>query len=178
MAETTTLARPYAKAAFEYAHAKQALPAWSDRLRRLGMLVEDPAMRGLLDSPAVAVEEKTQALLDLSGEEVDEAYGNFVSLLAKNGRLPLVPEIIAVYELLKADAEKTIEAEVISARELTDKQQRKLAAALQKRLGREVALKVQLDDTLVGGAVIRAGDLVIDGSAEGRLRQLAKALGQ
>jgi len=178
MAETITLARPYARAAFEHAQAQQALAAWSELLQRLGQLIQDPAMRQLLDSPGVSVEDKTQALLDLCGDRADQAAANFVALLAQNRRLGLVPAIAAVYEQMRADAERTIEAEVVSARELSDEQQQKLVAALKKRLGREVTLKVQLDETLMGGAVIRAGDLVIDGSAEGRLRQLAKALGQ
>ena len=176
MAETMTLARPYAKAAFEHAQAEQALPNWSELLQRLAQLVQDAAMHRLLGSPGVSVDDKAQALLDLSGDDVDDAARNYVTLLAKNGRLRLVPEIAAIYEELRAEAEKTIEAEVISARELSDEQQQRLAQALQKRLGREVSLKVRLDETLVGGAVIRAGDLVIDGSAAGRLSQLAKAL--
>ncbi len=177
MAETMTLARPYARAAFEYAHSSSSLPAWSNVLGRLAQLIQDPSMRAFIDRPDVPVEDKVSSLLDLAGEGVDEAVRNFVALLVHNDRLALVPEVSAAYEELRAEAEKIIEAEVISARELTEDQQQQLAAALKQRLGREVTLKVQLDENLMGGAIIRAGDLVIDGSAQGRLRQLARALG-
>lgn len=177
MAETMTLARPYARAAFEHAHASSALSAWSDVLSRLAQLVQAPNMRAFIDHPDVPPDDKIATLLDLAGESVDEAMRNFVALLAHNDRLALVPEVAEAYEELRAEAEKTIEAEVVSARELSEEQQQKLAAALKERLGREVTLRVQLDESLMGGAVIRAGDLVIDGSAQGRLRQLARALG-
>lgn len=177
MADTTTIARPYAKAAFEAAQADGTLKVWSGMLNLMAEVTGDPAMRVFLVNPDVENAEKCQAVLDVCGDRLSEQGQNFVRILADNRRLPLVPDIAAVYELFRADAERTIEAQVVSARALTKEQEKRLQTALKKQLGREVVISSTVDETLLGGAIIRAGDLVIDGSATGKLRQLAAAMG-
>lgn len=178
MADTTTIARPYAKAAFEAAQAGGGLKEWSDLLRMLSSITSDSEMQAFLANPDVDIGQKCQAILDIGGDGLSDQGRNFIKLLADNRRLSVVPDIAAVYEELRADAERTVEAQVVSARALTKEQEKKLQAALKKRLGREVIISCTVDESLLGGAVIRAGDLVIDGSATGKLRQLATAMGQ
>ena len=178
MADTTTIARPYAKAAFEAAQADGALGAWSDMLNLMAEVTGDLAMRAFLANPDVENADKCQLVLDVCGDRLSVQGQNFVRILADNRRLPLVADIGAVYELLRADAERTIEAQVVSARALTKEQEKRLQTALKKQLGREVVISSTVDEALLGGAIIRAGDLVIDGSATGKLHQLAAAMGQ
>ncbi len=178
MADTTTIARPYAKAAFEAAQADGALGAWSDMLNLMAEVTGDPAMRAFLANPDVENADKCQLVLDVCGDRLSVQGQNFVRILADNRRLPLVADIETVYELLRADAERTIEAQVVSARALTKEQEKRLQTALKKQLGREVVILSTVDEALLGGAIIRAGDLVIDGSATGKLHQLAAAMGQ
>ena len=178
MADTTTIARPYAKAAFEAAQADGALGAWSDMLKLMAEVTGDPAMRAFLANPDVENADKCQLVLDVCGDRLSVQGQNFVRILADNRRLPLVADIETVYELLRADAERTIEAQVVSARALTKEQEKRLQTALKKQLGREVVISSTVDEALLGGAIIRAGDLVIDGSATGKLHQLAAAMGQ
>jgi F-type H+-transporting ATPase subunit delta len=178
MADTTTIARPYAKAAFEAAQAGGELKEWSDMLQLVSGITSNPEMQSFLDNPDVETSEKCQAVLDIGGDKLSDPGRNFIKLLGDNRRLSVVPEIAAVYEELRADAERIVEAQVVSARALTKEQEKKLQAALKKRLGREIVISCTVDESLLGGAVIRAGDLVIDGSATGKLRQLATAMGQ
>jgi F-type H+-transporting ATPase subunit delta len=101
---------------------------------------------------------------------------NFLLALAENRRLALLPEIAAQFETLRAEVENVVDVEVIAAQEIAPAQHKKLAAALKRRLGREVRMHTRIDETLIGGAIVRAGDLVIDGSLKGRLARLGSAL--
>ena len=182
MAETITIARPYARAAFEEANSKKGgLKRWSDFLHVAAGVVANDDMKQVLASPALSSEEKAELILGLCGDLVDgkgpiQSQQNFVQLLAENERLVLLPEILSLFEDLRAEAEKTIQAQLISAYPVSDEQRDRVAAALKKRLNLDVQLDVQVDETLLGGAIIRAGDLVIDGSAQGQLAKLAHAL--
>ena len=178
MADTTTIARPYARAAFEAARDADALARWSDFLQLLGAVVSDPQMAALIDDPDIAHEKKCDAVLDVCGEETADDTRNFVRTLAENRRLTVVPEISTVFEKLRADAERTVEAEVISARKLTKDQEAQISNALSRRLDVQVTIRNTIDKSLLGGAIVRAGDLVIDGSARGKLHKLALAIGQ
>jgi F-type H+-transporting ATPase subunit delta len=178
MADLTTIARPYAKAVFEQARTGKSLEKWSEQLALLVKVTEDPLMRTFLDSPNVDSREKCQAVLDVGAEGLGVEAGNFVRLLAENRRLDVLGSIATVYEDFRAEAEQSIEAEVVSARALTKEQEKRLTSALKKRLGREVTIKCTVDKNLIGGAVIRAGDLVIDGCVPTKLNQLAASLDQ
>ncbi len=172
MSERVTLARPYAEAAFTLAQERKDLSKWSQMLRLLGGIVNDAQMQTVIANPRITRERVAGLAIDVGGGQFTKEAHNFIRLLAQNQRLQLAPEIAELFDALKADIEKTVEAEVISAVKLDDKQIQTIAAALKKRLGREVQVQAKVDASLVGGAVIRAGDLVIDGSVTGRLRAL------
>jgi F-type H+-transporting ATPase subunit delta len=176
MAELATLARPYANALFDVAKSERALEQWSRMLANLAAVAEADKVRHLLESPDLADEVKAQRLIDLCGEELSDRAKNTVRLLARNKRLGLIGEIREQFEVRKAEEEKILEVEVISAFELTAEQSDKLRHALRRKFDREVNLTGRVDSTVLGGAIIRAGDTVIDGSIRGRLDKLAETL--
>jgi F-type H+-transporting ATPase subunit delta len=176
MAELTTLARPYAKAAFEYAQAHQQLANWSAMLGLAAAVSIDDTMQRVLKAPRLTSTEKATAFIEVCGDKFDAQAQNFIHVLAENDRLALLPDIFAQFELYKAEQEKSIDVDVTSAFALSDEQQDKLAKVLSARLGREVRLHAAEDATLIGGVLIRAGDLVIDGTVRGKLAKLAEAL--
>ncbi|MBU6951773.1 MULTISPECIES: F0F1 ATP synthase subunit delta [unclassified Hahella] len=176
MAESTTLARPYAKAAFELARDAGQLSEWSALLALTAAVAEDSNMHKVLNHPALTSAQKGQTFLDVCEGKLNEAGANFVRVLAENNRLVLLPEIAALFEQLKAQQEATIEVTIESAFEMNGEQENKLAQALQKKLSRNVNLRSQLNKELIGGIVVRAGDLVIDASVRGRLAKLAEAV--
>ncbi len=182
MAETTTIARPYARAAFAAAFAAGELKLWSDLLQTATVVAADPGIRTLLATPQISYQQKADLLLDIGNEVcadgVPDAARNFITLLAQNRRLEVLPQIVVQFEKLRAEAEKTLQAELISAFPVSDKQRDTIAAGLQARLKRQVALECKVDQSLLGGAIIRAGDLVIDGSVRGQLQRLTTALHQ
>ncbi len=176
MAELSTLARPYAKAAFEYARDSKALPRWSEQLATAAVVTMDSAMGAVLNDPALTAEQQAQALSDVCGDALSSEARNFVAILASNKRLALLPEIHALFDLYKANQEKSVDVEVISAFDLADATRDKLTDVLGKKLEREVTVRTSTDKNLLGGVLIRAGDLVIDGSVRGRLNKLAEAM--
>ncbi|AVO53161.1 MULTISPECIES: F0F1 ATP synthase subunit delta [Pseudomonadaceae] len=176
MAELTTLARPYAKAAFEHAQAHQQLANWSAMLGLAAAVSIDDTMQRVLKAPRLTSTEKATAFIEVCGDKFDAQAQNFIHVLAENDRLALLPDIFAQFELYKAEQEKSIDVDVTSAFALSDEQQDKLAKVLSARLGREVRLHAAEDATLIGGVLIRAGDLVIDGTVRGKLAKLAEAL--
>lgn len=176
MAERATIARPYAKAAFEYARAAQALGAWSDALKTACEIVADARVQALIRDPKLTSAAVAGFILDVAGSRFDAGMQNFIRVLAENHRLPLLPEIAALYEAARSEIENTIDVEVISAVALDSAQAEKLAAAVAARLKKRVRMHNSVDPALQGGAVIRAGDLVIDGSIRGRLERLGTAL--
>lgn len=176
MAERATIARPYAKAAFEYARDADAFAAWSQGLESAAQIVADPSVAPLTKSPQWPVANLVSLITDVAGAKLDAGMQNFVRVLAENRRLLLLPEIAAHYEELRAAVENTLDVEVISAVTLSDAQADKLKQALSTRLKRTVRMQNSVDSALLGGAVVRAGDLVIDGSLKGRLERLATDL--
>ena len=176
MAELSTLARPYAKAAFEYAREHGALAQSSEQLTVAPLVATDAGMDAVLGNPSLTSEQQARIMIDVCGDSLGAEAQNFISILASNKRLDLLPEISSQYELFKANQEKSIDVEVISAFDLADATAQKLAAVLGKKLEREVKVSTSTDNNLLGGVLIRAGDLVIDGSVRGRLNKLAEAL--
>lgn len=176
MAELSTLARPYAKAAFEYANAHGALAQWSSMFATLSGVAADGKVSQRLASPAFTAEQQTKLLLDLCGDTLDTAGANFVRTLAANKRLSLLPTIRELFEQFKAQQEKSVEVEITSAFELDAAMQEKLATALKSKLSRDVKVHASVDQSLIGGVLIRAGDTVIDSSVRGRLAKLAEAM--
>jgi len=175
MAEKVTIARPYAKAAFDYARERKTFAAWSQLLTTAAAVVADERVAKLLNSPRVAPADMAGMVADIAGA-ADEQGRNFLGTLAANRRLGLLPEIAAMFETLRAEAENVADVQVTSAVPLDDAQRNRLIAALKKRLNRDVRLQVDIDSSLLGGAIVRSGDLVIDGSLRSRLQRLADAM--
>lgn len=176
MAERQTLARPYAEAVFKLAEEQNRLQAWSDELGFMAAVLADEAMQVVLDQPEIENDRFVALIKDICGERMDEQAENLLQVLLENDRLSLFAEIVLLFESFKADAENTVDVEVLSAFALDAGQEKSIAAAMQKKLGCAVTLHIKEDESLVGGIVIRAGDLVIDGSAKGYLGELATHL--
>lgn len=176
MAETVTIARPYAQAAFRFANARQALKSWSDMLELLAAIVSHEDMRSLIESPRLSEDRLADLVIQIAGEHIDAHAANFVRVLADNRRLALLPDISALFEIQRRNAEGRVQAELISAFPVTDAQQEKIVQSLRVRLGRDIELTCRVEPDLLGGAIIRAGDLVIDGSVRGKLQRLGTAL--
>jgi F-type H+-transporting ATPase subunit delta len=176
MAEKTTIARPYAKAAFELARKHAALGAWLDALSLAATVVSDARVGPLLTNPRITSAELAGLVIEVAGGGLDTDGRNFIRVLAANRRLGYLPEIAAIFAHLKSETERAVDVTVTSAVELSPEQQKKLAAAVEKRLARTVRLHARLDPALIGGAVLKADDLVIDGSLKGRLDRLESEL--
>jgi F-type H+-transporting ATPase subunit delta len=176
MAEALTTARPYAQAAFEEALKLDDLKGWSEMLVSLAEAISYPEVRAVVTSPRVA-KLKIESLLEgLLGGQAKAQQRNFVRVLVDNQRLLLLPEIVSIFEALRAEAEKTVNVLVDSAFELSDAQKERIISSLKTRMGREIKLVCKVNKELLGGVVIRAGDKVIDGSARTRLGEMANAL--
>ena len=183
MADNITVARPYARAVFELANDAGTLGPWSESLTIAGQLLADKALVEYLGNPEFNDEQRLDFLNGLfakAGAKVlagEDKHGtNFVKLLLENGRAAVLPEIPTHLERPKAKGENSVDATVTSATELSKAQVNEIATALKARLGREVRIETEIDENLIGGAVIRAGDVVIDGSLRARLEGLATAL--
>ncbi|MDH5544485.1 MAG: F0F1 ATP synthase subunit delta [Gammaproteobacteria bacterium] len=173
MAEASTIARPYAHAVFEIAREDKRLAKWTEALSVLAAIASSDEMTGVYGNPTFSSDKVAEIFIGVAGDKLDDKGKNFVKVLADNNRLSVLPEIATGFELLRAEEEKTVKAELVSAKDVTDAQKKSLADALKKRLGRDVELSYRVDESLLGGAIIRAGDLVIDGSISGQLEKLA-----
>ena len=176
MAELRTLARPYAKAVFSYAHDAGMLDQWSASLELLSSVVQEAPVQKLLASPELTTEQQASTIIDVCGESLEDKAKNLASLLAENRRLSLLPFIYAQFRDLKAAQESMVDVELVSASPLNDEQRQQFSQALSSRLDRRVNLTVAIDKSLIGGVLVRAGDTVIDGSIRGRLTKLEQAL--
>ena len=183
MADNNTVARPYAQAIFEVADEAGALSDWSGSLGIAGELLADKGLVEYLRAPELSDEQRLEflaGLFDKAGADrlagKDEKGTNFLKLLLENRRIAVLPEISEHFEALKAKVENSVDAVVTSAAPLNAQQEKEIASSLRERLGREVRITTEIDETLIGGAVIRAGDVVIDGSLRARLEGLANAL--
>ena len=173
MSERVTVARPYAKAAFVLARNVGQLPHWSDVINVAATVVADERVHPLLDNPHVRPEELVDFICDIGGSPFDQQARNYLGVLAENRRLGYLPEIAQLFARMRADYERIVDVTVSSAVDLTAEQRERFAAALRKRFDREIRLHTRIDSTLLGGAVVQADDLVIDGSVRGGLAQLA-----
>lgn len=176
MAELSTLARPYARAAFEYALEQNALETWSQALASAAAVSGDQRVASILASPAQTGDQLAEMLLSLCGDDFSGEQKNFIRVLSANKRLLLLPEISQIFDKLKSEQEKTVDVTVISAFAMEDNTRQSLSQVLSKKLAREVNVETEVDASLLGGVLIRAGDTVIDGSVRGRLNKLAEAM--
>ena len=181
MAEQATIARPYARAAFAVARERGDFAAWSGVLAAGAAVAATPSARALFGNPNVGTGALAELIAGVAQDQriaVSDGQRNFLALLADNGRLECLPEIAAQFEVLRAEVENTLDVEVASAQPLSAEQKSLLSAALAKRFKRQIRITESVDPSLVGGAVVRAGDLVIDGSLKSRLDRLEQQIEQ
>lgn len=176
MADRLTVARPYARAAFEQARAAGALGSWSGALGRAALAVSDERVRALFGSPKVTDAQLAELIADAAGSGLDAGGRNLIRLLAENKRLPFLPEIAQIFDQFKAEAERVVDVSITSAAPMAEGEAAKLVAALEQRFDRKVRMQADVDPSLIGGALVRAGDLTIDGSVKARLTRLAHDL--
>ena len=176
MAELKTVARPYAKAVFEVAREQGHIVEWADMLNVLAAVTVEPKLKKALGNPAFSAEEKANALADVCAEVTTEQGKAFLLALAVNKRLTLLSAISELFEQFKLNYEKAVNVVVTSAFDLSAEQEQTLAASLGKKLDRQINLTSETDASLIGGVVIRTGDLIIDGSVRGKLAKLAEAI--
>ncbi len=178
MIEPTTLARPYACAAFEHAREAGDLAAWQAALSELAAITAEPKVAAAMRDPNQTAAQRAATLSGLAGDAVPPAVANLLAIMADNGRLSLLPEVAMLFDQLKQALESTVAVHVTSAYPLSDAETQQLAETMQEKLARSITLTSETDPSLLGGALIRADDLVIDGSVRGRLNKLAGTLTQ
>jgi F-type H+-transporting ATPase subunit delta len=176
MAELSTVARPYAKAAFEYARDAGQVAQWSGQLALAAALADDADFAAYLSRPTLTAAQQAEIFLKAAGDKLDVPGRNFVTNVIAHKRLAALPAISTLFEALKAEAERAADVDVTSAFALSDTQQAELALELTKKLGRQVTLTTHVDQSLIGGVLVRSGDLVIDASVRGKLNKLATTL--
>lgn len=180
MSELTTIARPYAKAAFDFAVEqsatdKSAVKKWAEMLNFLAEVVKNDAMNDFLSS-SLSADKLADTVISICDEQLDKSGQNLVRLMAENKRLTVLPAVADEFQHYVEEHHAIAEVEVISAQPLNEKQQQKIAAAMEKRLARKVKLNCSIDSSLIAGAIIRTDDFVIDGSSRGQLNRLANEL--
>lgn len=175
MSELTTVARPYAKAAFDFAVEKQTVAQWQEMLVFAGAVAQDVSIKEILKG-AYSADKLAEIFIGVCGEQIDENGQNLVKVLAENKRLSALPDVATLFNQYKAEFDKEIDVDVTSAVKLTKAQQTSISNALEKRLSRKVNLICNVDKAIVAGLVIKAGDTVIDGSIHTKLNRLADAL--
>ena len=175
MADLITVARPYAKAAFDFAVEKNSIESWHKMLVLTSQVSKDAQVRSILTSD-MKTDSVANLLINICKDVLDEFSTNFIKIMAENKRLSLLPEVLALFEQYCLDKDAQADVDVISASELTSEQLNKISIAVEKRLSRKVKLKCQIDKSLISGFIIRTGDMVIDSSIRGRLKRLNDAL--
>ena len=178
MSDFTTAARPYAKAVYDIASQNGAIESWNEALSNLANVVVNDQMSDLLSDPEMSKLQKGKLIIDVMGKNLDEQQQNLVRLMAENGRLMLMPDVLDQFEVARAKAENKIDAQVISAFELTAEQTDELVKTLKNKLGCDITLTTTVDESLIGGVVIKAGDTIIDASMKSQLDSLALSLGR
>ncbi|MBE2894651.1 F0F1 ATP synthase subunit delta [Spirabiliibacterium falconis] len=175
MSEYITVARPYAKAAFDFALEHSALDKWLEMLKFAAVVIANDDMQQFLKTSS-SPEKVANTIIDICGEQLCQHGKNFVRVMAENDRLLALPEVYALFEKLVDEQRALVDVEVISAKVLSEKQQHDILQAMEKRLARKVKLNCRIDESLIGGAIIKTQDFEIDGSSRGQLDRLANAL--
>jgi F-type H+-transporting ATPase subunit delta len=176
MAETVTIARPYAEAVFELAKQHNALAKWSDMLAFAAAVAATPEVDALVDNPRIGARQLADLLIDICGERLTGEARNLLQVLVQNRRVRVLPDIRELYERMREEHEGQVEAVVTTALPLSEEQTRALSARLQSKYGRKVLARVVTDRSLIGGVKVQVGDEVIDGSIRGRLDAMAQML--
>lgn len=177
MSEQSSLARPYAKAIFELARDAGDYSKWSDQLDFLSTVSANERLLNAFNNPTISTEQKTELLLAVCKDQLDDQGQSLVKLLVLNGRIAALSDINEQFMILRDEAEQVIEAQLITASEIDDARKETLQKALSKRLGKKIKLQTSVDESLIGGAIVRAGDWVVDGSVKAQLQDLVGAIG-
>jgi F-type H+-transporting ATPase subunit delta len=176
MAESVTIARPYAEAAFKLAREKKQFDAWSRMLQLLALVAQDARVAQSITDPNVSSEQLQGLILGVCGEQLDGSGRNFVQMLEHNKRLPLLPEIRDMFEALRREHEGVLEAEIHSAFAIDEEQVAQLVKKLEGKYQRKIRAHVSVDSELIGGIKIVVGDKVIDATVRGKLDAMSAAL--
>jgi F-type H+-transporting ATPase subunit delta len=176
MSDLSTVARPYAEAVFNLAQESDSLSSWSDQLELIAALASDAQMADIVNDPRTHRDDVATLVVEICGAHLTEGGANLVRLLCRNRRLTFAPSIASQFEALRAQAESVVEAEIETAHDISEEQVKMITETLQTKLGRSVRLQTSTDPELIGGAVIRAGDWVVDGSVRAQLQKLESAL--
>ncbi|AKD39057.1 F0F1 ATP synthase subunit delta [Pasteurella multocida subsp. multocida OH4807] len=175
MSELTTIARPYAKAAFDFAIEQSTVEKWTEMLQFTSEVIKDDVMKTFLTS-SLSANKLADTVISICGDQLDQYGQNLIRLMAENKRLTVLPAVYQEFQHYVEEHQKTAEVQVISAQPLNATQEQKIAAAMEKRLARKVKLNCSLDSSLIAGVIIRTDDFVIDGSSRGQLTRLANEL--
>lgn len=176
MSKQTIIARPYAKAVFELAIEQGSIKTWAELLQMAAFVIKQPMVQDLLDNPRISAKQACDFLMKVCSAKLTKEGENFFKTLAERDRLSVIPEIAELFEIYRAEQEKQMKVMVTSALPLTQEEQHQLMHALKKRLQREIILTCQVDNGLIGGLIIQADDLVMDGSVRGKLARLQAEL--
>ncbi len=176
MAESVTIARPYAQAVFRLARENRALTLWSDRLQRLAVIAQDAEMTKVVGNPKFSARQIADLFVSLSGEAGNQELASFITILADNERLGVLAQIREIYEQLKSEDEGVKEALVTSAFPLDDAQLKNLMSQLESHFGSKLQPRVEVDAALIGGVRVAVGDQMLDASVRGKLDAMATAL--
>ncbi len=176
MEERTTIARPYAEAAYAQARREEQVSAWADAVELLSVIVSDEAVALRLNDPRVSRAQLEELVMSVGGEAFSGTRGNFIKVLLENGRLGYAPEICSLFQALRTADENQLDVEIISAYPLDTASEGAIAMAITEKMGKEIKMNSQVDPSLIGGVIIRAGDQVIDASLRGRVNQLSNVL--
>ena len=181
MSDFETASRPYARAIFELATSENNLQDWGDSLQVAAVVASDADMQAMFELPSMLASEQRDLFISVmsvvqGAPELSADFQNLIALLAENNRLAVLPSIAVSFETLKREAEGKIEVQVRTARKLSASQQDAMAKSLAKKLGKKISVTTEIDESLIAGAIIQAGDMVIDGSAKGRLNKLTTVL--
>lgn len=176
MQNRTTLARPYARAAYSAAKHAGHVAQWSQALHVAASAIENDAVNSMIHDPRLTADAVVDRLIQIGGEVFDEAFGRFLGVLAHYDRLVLLRDVYEQFEAYRREAEARVHVSITSAEPVSEEQSKHLTERLKQRFGREIDLDVEVDPALIGGAIIRAGDEVIDGSVRGRLERLSREI--
>ena len=175
MSEVTTIARPYAKAAFDFAVEQKAVDSWLEMLVFAAEVSKDSTLQQVIHS-SIAPDQLAQLFIQICGEQLNEYGHNLIKVMAENGRLSVLPDVLVEFTALKAELDKEVEAVITSAAALSDAEKTKIQKSLENRYQRKVRLTCQLDPSLMAGLVIKIGDDIIDASVRSKRTRLAEAL--
>lgn len=176
MSERNTIARPYARAVYTLARERSATEQWSSQLQVLAEVVTQDSIAPLLTNPRISADQLATILIEAAGDSLVDGLPNLIRLLAARKRLSLLQEIATIFEALRQEQEGRVHADITVSHEIDDAHLNAIQAALARKLARQVDVSVSQDPSLIGGAIIKAGDVVIDGSMRGQLSELASAL--